>query len=590
VDNDDITVTPSETASLSVQIPAGGTPSDTDSNAEPSLLFGVIGGSLVALCLAILWALITVASGYQFAIMAIAIGLMTGSAVRYFGRGETPTFGVVGAFLSLASCLAGNLLSVIGFMAKNSSMSIFQAISQVDFARVLSAFPETFSAMDLVFYGLAVYEGYRFSFISAGLAGRPEAVLFSSLMKPALARFRKPALVLGGVLLIGGIYGLQYLASGPVTFNYESGAKQASGELRFGKSHGIWMTYYENGAVQSTLNYRDGEPHGEASWWSAEGKLTREGALWQSMEHGEWKFYDDNGTVVSKGHFAYGRPVGEWEYRYPNNEKSRVCRYVLGALDGESVTWHDNGKMSEQGRYQDDEKTGVWRTWDREGLPLCEYRYEGDTELVENCWAADHAQTVKDGNGEYVSYHPNGQVGQKGDVKDGRKVGFWYTYHPNGQMSGKARWDGDTLAVVDVWDEKGQPLVQNGNGTYVETSETGKTVVKGDYKNGLSDGEWSLHYPDSGSVMQAMVYGDGMLEGSFSRYYESGAMECQGAFRKNQREGEMTWYHENGTVSSRFHLIAGKKDGKQIFYNSQGKKVREETYKNGVLVAERDLI
>jgi antitoxin component YwqK of YwqJK toxin-antitoxin module len=590
MDKDDTTVTPSETDSPSVLIPAGGAPTDPIPNLEPSFLYAVIGGSLVALGLAILWALITVASEYQYAIMAIAIGLITGSAVRYFGRGRTTAFGVVGAFLSLASCLAGNFLSVIGFMAKNSSMGIFQALTQVNYARVLSAFPKTFNGMDLLFYGLAVYEGYRFSFIPIGVAGRAEAMLFSPLMKPAFARFRKPLLVAGAVLLVGGIYGLQYLASGPVTFSYASGAKQASGELRFGKSHGIWTTYYENGAVQSRMNYREGEPDGEAAWWSADGKLTREGALWQSMEHGEWKFYDGTGTVVARGRFAYGRQVGDWEYRHPNNEKSKACRYALGALDGEFVSWHDNGKMSEQGRYQNDKKTGVWRTWDREGLPLCEYRYEGDTELIENCWAADHALTVKAGNGEFFSYYPDGQVKERGAVKDGRKTGIWLAFHPNGKMSLKGRWDGDTSLVIDAWDEQGQPLVQNGSGTYVTTGDTGKTVVKGDYKNGLQEGEWSLHYPESGAVAQVMAYDGGLLEGRMSSYYESGAMECQGGLKKNQREGEWTWYHENGEVSSRVHLIAGKKDGKQVFYNSQGKKVREETYKNGTLVAERDLI
>ena len=89
--------------------------------------------------------------------------------------------------------------------------------------------------------------------------------------------------------------------------------------------------------------------------------------------------------------------------------------------------------------------------------------------------------------------------------------------------------------------------------------------------------------------MQVLHYAGGLIEGPSVGYYESGAMMNQGAFKKNEREGEWVWYHENGEVSSRVHLIAGKKEGKQVFYNSQGKKVREETYKNGALVAERDL-
>jgi antitoxin component YwqK of YwqJK toxin-antitoxin module len=589
MDQDDISGTPPGTDPSSVPIPPGRTPSDADFNAEPSLLYAVIGGSLVALVLAILWGLITVAAESQYGIMAIAIGLVTGSAVRYFGRGETTLFGAVGAFLSLASCLVGNLLSVYGFIAKNNSLSIFQALFQVDLSRVLSALPETFNAMDLVFYGIAAFEGYRFSFIPTAEGGRAEATLFGPLMKPALARFRKPLLVLGGLLALGGIYGLQSLASGPMTLTYESGAPRESGALRSGKPHGLWTYYYESGAVQSKMNFREGEADGEASWWNSDGKLTREGAWWQGMEHGEWKFYDDNGTVVAKGRFAYGRQVGEWEYRHPNKERSKVCRYVLGALDGESVSWHPNGIMSEQGRYQDGKKTGVWRTWDSGGLPCCEYRYEGDTELVVECRAADRELTVKDGSGEFVSYHPDGQLKEKGSVKDGRKTGIWLAFHPNGKMNIQSRWDGDTRSVLAAWDEKGVPLVENGNGTYVVTGDAGKVLVKGNYKNGLQDGEWSLYYEDTGTVMQVQEYAGGLSDGKYLGYYESGAMQCQGLVRKDQREGEWIWYHENGEVSSRVTLIAGKKDGDQIFYNSQGKKVREETYKAGAIVAERDL-
>jgi antitoxin component YwqK of YwqJK toxin-antitoxin module len=589
MDQNDSPVTPFQTDPTPVVTPAGRPPDDDAANATPNFIFAVIGGSLAALAMAILWALVTVATETQYGIVAIVVGLVTGSAVRYFGRGETSKYGVLGAFLSMAGCVVGNILSLYGFIAKAQSLSIPQALLQIDFARVVGAFPETFSAMDLVFYGIAVYEGYRFSFVLPGQGGRAEAPLFGPLMRPALARFRKPLLVFGGLLVLGGIYGLRHLASGPATYTYESGATQASGEMRSGKPHGLWRTFYENGGIQSELHYRDGELEGEASWWSAGGKLTRQGAFWQGLEHGEWKNYDDNGTIVASGRFAYGRQVGEWEFRHPNRQTSLVCRYALGALDGESVSWHDNGQMSAQGRYQNDKKTGVWRTWDSGGLPLCEYRYEGDKEFVLNSWAADHAQAVKDGNGEYVSYHPDGLIKEKGQVKDGRKTGIWYAYHPNGQLGEKSRWEGETLLVIDAWNDKGVQLVRDGDGTYIVTDDAGKMLAKGDYRNGLQDGEWSSYYPDSGALMHVLGYAGGLLEGQATGYFESGDKEWEGVFKKNEREGEWIWYHDNGAVSSRVRLVAGKKDGQQIFFSSQGKKVREETYKDGKLVAERDL-
>lgn len=587
---EDLPVAPPEADPSSFIPPAGGASDEVNVGTEPSLLYAVIGGSFVALVLAIVWASITAASDTQYGIMAIAVGFGTGAAVRYFGRGETATFGMVGAFLSLASCLAGNILSVYWIVAKRNSWSIFQALFQVDLSRLLSLLTKNTGGMDLFFYALAVIEGYRFSFLSAAHAGRPEGALFGSLMKPSLARFRKPLLVVAGLLTIGGIFSLKNLSSGPVTLTYKSGSNQATGVTRAGKPHGLWTYFSEKGAVLSKLNYVDGELEGAASWWSAEGKLSREGAFRQGHRHGEWKYYDDKGTVVARGRFAYGRETGAWEYRYAPNLMSKVCRYALGVLDGESVSWYPNGKKSERGAYQDGEKIGIWKTWDSAGLPLCEFRYEGDSELVMNCWTADHAQTVKDGNGTFVSYYFGGQVNEKGEVKDGRRTGVWQAYHPNGKMRMKVRWEGDTPLVVDAWNDKGEPLVRDGNGTYVGTLETGKTPVKGDYKNGRQDGEWTTYYPESGAVMHVVVYAGGSLEGPLSGFFASGAKESQGSFKNNQREGEWTWYHENGAVSTQIKFVNGKKDGQQVFYNSQGKKVRVETYKDGVLVAEKDLI
>lgn len=131
---------------------------------EQNLGAGVAGGVAAALLGAVAWAAVTVATGYQIGWMAIAVGFLVGWTMRALGKGVDRVFGVVGAVLALAGCVVGNVLSVYGFAASQMEIPLTEVIAMVDFATVVDIMVETFSPMDLLFYGLAVYEGYQLSF------------------------------------------------------------------------------------------------------------------------------------------------------------------------------------------------------------------------------------------------------------------------------------------------------------------------------------------------------------------------------------------------------------------------------------------
>jgi len=128
-----------------------------------NLPLAIVCGIVAAIVGAVIWAVVTVATEYQLGLMAIAIGFLVGFAVR-LGKGATPIFGLVGAMLSLFGCLLGNFLAMVGFAAKGEHAGVFATLSSIDYAKVPALMVSTFSAMDLVFYGIAVYEGYKFSF------------------------------------------------------------------------------------------------------------------------------------------------------------------------------------------------------------------------------------------------------------------------------------------------------------------------------------------------------------------------------------------------------------------------------------------
>lgn len=131
---------------------------------EQSFSRAIPAGIGAAVLGAAVWAVVTVVTEMQLGLMAIAVGFVVGRAIRAVGHGVEPKFGYLGAACALMGCVAGNVLSDIGFYAKIRHIGYGQALSDLDMA-LLTKLVSTFSQpMDLLFYGIAIYEGYKFSF------------------------------------------------------------------------------------------------------------------------------------------------------------------------------------------------------------------------------------------------------------------------------------------------------------------------------------------------------------------------------------------------------------------------------------------
>jgi hypothetical protein len=133
--------------------------------AEGNLPFAVAAGFVAAIVGAAIWAGITVATEYQIGWMAVGVGFLVGIAVRQFGKGSTPVYGVIGAALALVGCVLGNVLTLVAFFGIGEEISFFAALGAVDFTKVPAILIETGSPMDLLFYFLAVSAGYKTSMV-----------------------------------------------------------------------------------------------------------------------------------------------------------------------------------------------------------------------------------------------------------------------------------------------------------------------------------------------------------------------------------------------------------------------------------------
>lgn len=128
-----------------------------------NLSFGIMAGLVAAMLGAGLWAAVTYLTGYQIGFMAVGIGFAVGYAIRQFGQGVDISFAISGAILSLLGCLIGNLLAVCLSIADYQGISLSEVLSSLDTDSIGTIMIESFHPMDLLFYGIAVYEGFKLS-------------------------------------------------------------------------------------------------------------------------------------------------------------------------------------------------------------------------------------------------------------------------------------------------------------------------------------------------------------------------------------------------------------------------------------------
>jgi len=124
----------------------------------------ILAGIGAAVLGAALWAIVTVTTKSELGLMAIVVGFVVGRAIRAVGHGVDQKFGYLGAACALAGCIAGNVLSDIGFYANIRGIGFGQALADMDLALLTKLVTAFSQPMDLLFYGIAIYEGYKFSF------------------------------------------------------------------------------------------------------------------------------------------------------------------------------------------------------------------------------------------------------------------------------------------------------------------------------------------------------------------------------------------------------------------------------------------
>ena len=152
------------------------------------LLLGTLGAIAGALLGAIAWGAITAATHFQIGYMAVGVGFLAGYGMRMLGGGRDHADGLIAGIVAFLGCALGNLLTVVIDFAPHDAAH--RSVAELTLLLLLNPklawlmLSENFSIMDVVFYALAVYAGYR-------TALKPPAMV-PELVEPAAPAAQPP--------------------------------------------------------------------------------------------------------------------------------------------------------------------------------------------------------------------------------------------------------------------------------------------------------------------------------------------------------------------------------------------------------------
>lgn len=538
--------------------------------------FAIFGGSLVAILAAIVWAALTVATKYQTSWAAIGIGLAVGFSIQFFGAGIDRKFGVLGAILAILACMLGNVLSILGLAAIEEQVAFLDMLSFLSPLVSIYLIINSFEPIDLVFYGLAGFEGYHFAFRKM-----PKNLSQPKAFVPAMQILRQP-LALTSAVAIGFVLIFVSLNSSQEKISYyESGDISSKGKYIHGLAEGPWEYYYDEGGLLSKGSYVNGKEEGQWTYYRVDSFITMTKEFHRGIEHGEFIEYGDEGEIFQRGEYAYGRQNGRWTVYFENQDVMSKGFFQADKQVGKWIFYHENGAVKGSGLYEDGSKIGRWKLYDEEGLLTEETIHYQDPFEVEyvNVLDANKKPMIVDGNGILKLYHDNGKLALTGRVKDKKREGDWTYFNQKGRKFLVERYSEGIGSVHEIYDQNNYPLVHNGSGDFVGYFASGLVELEGKYLKGQKEGSWVLYFDKNGKkISETENYVNGLLEGNCVSYFEDGSIYIEGAFVAGKRHGDWKWYKQDGSLDSEVSFVEGKKQGDQPFYDMFGNVFKVETY------------
>ena len=125
----------------------------------------------------------------------------------------------------------------------------------------------------------------------------------------------------------------------------------------------------------------------------------------------------------------------DYQSFHENGNTQITYKYENGKINGVWNSFHENGKRKQDAYFVDDKRDGLLRNFDINGnLSFIQKWEKGKKYFEETFYPSGSLKAsygLSDGvfDGEYISYHENGNIHQNELYKDGKYVGFRKIYN-----------------------------------------------------------------------------------------------------------------------------------------------------------------
>lgn len=128
---------------------------------DSNIALGILGGILGALVGAAAWGFVVASTHREFGILSIVLGLLVGYGVRWLGKGQGGTFGLLAGLLAVVGSAAGSILAVAVLVAQHNEQTVWVVLGRLNPDIAWRFFVAQFGWFDVLFYAIAAWFAWR---------------------------------------------------------------------------------------------------------------------------------------------------------------------------------------------------------------------------------------------------------------------------------------------------------------------------------------------------------------------------------------------------------------------------------------------
>ena len=266
---------------------------------------------------------------------------------------------------------------------------------------------------------------------------------------------------------------------------------------------GPYVTFHPNGMIKEKGNYKDGEKDGSWRSYNSRGQVLQleiysSGKISELKKPGAMRKYatfHENGRVKSEGILNNGERDGEWKIYNERGDLEKTAYFDFGELiiergadiTADFIDYHANGRIKEEGKTFHGQRDGKWKFYNEAGQLTKTIHYlMGEIVTVENPTDIQ----------EFVSYHDNGRIKERGMTNKDERDGEWMMYNNKGNLSKIIMYQNGKVII-----EKDATKLEE----FVSYHENGRIKEQGQTYMGKKDGKWKF-YNDKGKLTRTIFY------------------------------------------------------------------------------------